>query len=169
MHQVFCLSPSGISFLKSVWFSAACVLQVMEEIDCGPLHFEFLREMLRSLCSFLLVHIPPVNQSTFILQRFFLIPLVLPCRSLPKSKVSLNQWEEISLVGSECKPWGCAVGTMLLLNPNAEGSELVCKREINECTTAREMMWVLYLRSFSLTFWVDISGVTRKGLKHWGS
>jgi len=36
MHQKFCWSLSGISLLEHVWFGAACVLQVMEEVDFSP-------------------------------------------------------------------------------------------------------------------------------------
>lgn len=44
IHQIFCLSPSGISFLERVWLGAACILQVMEEIGFSSSHFEFLGE-----------------------------------------------------------------------------------------------------------------------------
>lgn len=47
------------SFLECVQFSAACILQVMEEIDFSPLYVEFLREIISSLASLLLLHPSP--------------------------------------------------------------------------------------------------------------
>lgn len=63
IHQIFCLSPSGIGFLERVWLGAACILQVMEEIGFSSSHFEFLGERMSFLTFLLLLSHPPTKST----------------------------------------------------------------------------------------------------------